>query len=64
MSEATQEVTGPQALRIQRTFDAEPKQIYACFTQAEHLAKWFGPRASHAAMWRPMRGSAARIESR
>lgn len=43
MSKAMQDATEPQVLRIQRSFDADPTELFACFTQADHLAKWFGP---------------------
>lgn len=44
MSEVPQNMTNQQTLRIQRSFEVGPAQLYSCFTQAEHLGEWFGPK--------------------
>jgi uncharacterized protein YndB with AHSA1/START domain len=43
MTEAAQSTIQPEALRLQRRFDATPSQLYRYFTEAAHLVEWFGP---------------------
>jgi uncharacterized protein YndB with AHSA1/START domain len=43
MNEAIEHPTEPEALRLQRQFDATPSQLYRYFTEAAHLVEWFGP---------------------
>jgi uncharacterized protein YndB with AHSA1/START domain len=44
MSEAVPEAPEPQALQIQRRFAAGRDDLYRYFTEASHLAAWFGPK--------------------
>ncbi len=45
MTEAARSpATEGETLQIQRRFAATPAEIYRYFTQAEHLARWFGPK--------------------
>lgn len=44
MTEAVPERTEPRSLQIQRQFAAVPSDLYRYFTEAEHLARWFGPK--------------------
>ncbi len=44
MTEAMAEAPASHALQIQRRFAATPDDLYRCFTEASHLARWFGPK--------------------
>lgn len=38
-----QQAKADQTVRIQRTFNAKPDQVFAAWTDAGQLAQWFGP---------------------
>lgn len=38
-----QPVSETEVFKLSRTFDAPPQTVWAAWTEADHLAKWFGP---------------------
>jgi uncharacterized protein YndB with AHSA1/START domain len=62
----TTEIGVGHELTIVRTFDAPRELVFDCFTKAEHLARWWGPREFDAPVCeadaRP--GGAIRIDMR
>ena len=58
MTEAIEPPLESEALRLVRRFDAPPGRLYLYFTDASHLARWFGPEgvSCEAVDWEPVVG--------
>jgi uncharacterized protein YndB with AHSA1/START domain len=36
--------TDERGVQIERTFDASPELVWQAWTEAEHFARWYGPK--------------------